>query len=119
MDTPAKLEFIRRYLQALSDGDLSTITSFFDEKSTFEDPYGSRFLEGVDKIGAFYEKAFARGVTAKQIGEACCCGDSAAVPYRVTVGSAQINAITVFQFAANGKLKSMRAYYGPENMSTA
>lgn len=119
MDTPAKLEFVRRYLQALSDGDLSAIKCFFDEMSTFEDPYGSRFLEGVDKIGAFYEKAFARGVTAKQTGEACCCGDSAVVPYCVTVGNAQINAITVFQFAVSGKLKSMRAYYGPENMTTA
>ena len=119
MDTPAKLEFVRRYLQALSEGDLSTIKSFFDEKSTFEDPYGSRCLEGVDRIGAFYEKAFARGIAAKQTGEASCCGDSVAVPYRVTVGPAQINAITVFQFADDGKLRSMRAYWGPENMTTA
>ena len=119
METPAKLEFVRSYLQALSDGDLPTIRNFFDENSTLEDPYGSRCFEGVGKIGAFYEKAFVRGVAAKQTGEACCCGDSVVVPYRVTVGSAQINAITVFQFADNGKLRSMRAYWGPENMTTA
>ncbi len=115
MDTPAKLEFVRRYLQALCDGDLSTIKGFFDDKSTLEDPYGSRCLEGVDRIGAFYEKAFTQGVTATQTGEASCSGDSVAVPYRVRVGPVQINAITVFQFADNGKLKSMRAYWGPEN----
>ena len=117
MDTPAKVDFVGRYLQALCDGDLATITSFFDEKSTLEDPYGSRCLEGVDKIGALYQKVFAQGVAAKQTGEARCCGDSVAVPYRVTVGSAQIDAITVFQFADSGKLKSMRAYWGPENMT--
>ena len=119
LDTPAKLEFVRRYLQALCDGDLSTVKSFFDENSTLEDPYGGRRLEGVDKIGAFYEQAFAQGVAAKQTGEACCSGDSVVVPYRVKVGSLQINAITVFQFADNGKLRSMRAYWGPENMTTA
>jgi steroid Delta-isomerase len=119
MDTSAKLEFVRRYLQALCDGDLSTIKGFFDEKSTLEDPYGSRRLEGVEKIGAFYQKAFAHGVAATQTGEARCCGDSVAVPYQVKVGPAQINAITVFQFADNGKLKSMRAFWGPENMTTA
>ncbi|HET7203537.1 MAG TPA: nuclear transport factor 2 family protein [Steroidobacteraceae bacterium] len=119
MDTPAKLEFVRRYLQALCDGDLSTIKGFFDEKSTLEDPYGSRCLEGVDRIGAFYQKAVAQGVSATQTGEARCCGDSVAVPYRVKVGPVQINAITVFQFADDGTLKSMRAYYGPENVTTA
>jgi steroid delta-isomerase len=119
MDTPAKLDFVRRYLQALSDGDLSAVKGFFDEKSTFEDPYGSRYIEGVDKIGAFYQKVFAQGVAAKQTGEARCCGDSVAVPYRAKVGPAQIDVITVFQFADNGKLRSMRAYWGPENMTTA
>jgi steroid Delta-isomerase len=118
VDTPAKLDFVRRYLQALSDGDLSTVKGFFDEKSTFEDPYGGRRLEGVDKIGAFYQKVFAQGVAAKQTGDAHCCGDSVAVPYRATVGKAQIDVITVFQFADNGKLQSMRAYWGPENMTT-
>lgn len=118
MDTPAKLQFVRSYLQALCDGDLSTIKGFLDEQSTLEDPYGSRRLEGVERIGAFYEKAFAQGVTATQTGEANCCGDSVAVPYRVKVGAVQINAITVFQFADGGKLRSMRAYWGPENMTT-
>jgi steroid delta-isomerase len=119
LDTPSKLEFVRRYLQALSDGDLSVIKGFFDENSTLEDPYGSRRLEGVASIGAFYEKALARGVTAKQTGEASCCGDSVVVPYRVTIGTMQISAITVFQFADGGKLRSMRAYWGPENVTTA
>jgi steroid delta-isomerase len=119
MDTPAKLDFVRRYLQALSDGDLSTIKGFFDDKSTVEDPYGGRCVEGVDKIGAFYQKALAQGVSAQPAGEARCCGDSVAVPYRVKVGNLQIDAITVFQFADNGKLRSMRAYWGPENMTTA
>lgn len=119
MDTPAKLDFVRRYLQALCDGDLSAIKGFFDENGTLEDPYGSRRLEGIDKIGALYQTVFAQGVVAKQTGEARCAGDSVAVPYRVTVGPVQIEAITVFQFADNGKLRSMRAYWGPENMTTA
>lgn len=118
MDTSAKLEFVRRYLRALCDGDLSTIKGFFDDESTLADPYGSRCLEGVDSIGAFYQKAFSQGVEATQTGEAGCCGDSVAVPYRVRVGPVQINVITVFQFADNGKLKSMRAYWGPENVTT-
>jgi|APFre7841882630_1041343.scaffolds.fasta_scaffold100849_1 steroid delta-isomerase len=119
MDTPAKLDFVRSYLRALCEGDLETVKSFFDEKSTFEDPYGTRHLVGVDKIGAFYEKVFVQGVSAEQTGQASCCGDSVVVPYRAKVGALQINTITVFQFGDSGKLKSMRAYWGPENMTAA
>jgi len=117
MDTPAKLDFVRRYLRALCEGDLEAVKSFYDDASTFEDPYGGRCLVGVDKISAFYQKVFVQGVSAEQTGEASCCGDSVAVPYRAKVGAVQINCITVFQFADSGKLKSMRAYWGPENMT--
>lgn len=116
MDTPAKLEFVRKYLQALTEGDLATLRGFFDEKSTFEDPYGGRRLEGVDRICDFYKKVFTQGVSAKQTGDANCAGDSVAVPYLVKVGAMQISVITVFQFAETGKLASMRAYWGPENV---
>jgi steroid delta-isomerase len=117
VDTPAKLDFVRKYLQALSGRDLETIKTFFDDESTFEDPYGVRSLQGVAKIAAFYQKVFAYDWFAEQTGEACACGDSIAVPYRAKVGSNLVNCITVFQFADSGKLKSMRAYWGPENMT--
>ena len=117
MDTPAKLDFVRKYLRALSARDLDTIRGFFDDDSTFEDPYGGRCLQGVAKIAAFYQKVFAYEWSAEQTGEACACGDAVAVPYRAKVGSNLVNCITVFQFADSGKLKSMRAYWGPENMT--
>ena len=117
MDTNAKLEFVRTYLKALSGRDLETIRTFFDDESTFEDPYGGRVLQGVSRIAAFYQKVFVYDWSAEQTGEACAAGDSIAVPYRAKVGSNLVNCITVFQFAESGKLKSMRAYWGPENMT--
>lgn len=115
MDTPAKLDFVRRYLRALSGRDLEAIKTFYDDNSTVEDPYGGRFLQGAAKITAFYQKMFVYEWAAEQTGEACACGDSIAVPYRAKVGPTLVNCITVFQFADNGKVKSMRAYWGPEN----
>lgn len=117
MDTPAKLEFVRKYLRALSERDLETIRTFFDDESMFEDPYGGRMLQGVTKIAAFYQKVFVYDWFAEQTGDACACGDAVAVPYRAKVGSNRVSCITVFQFADSGKLKSMRAYWGPENMT--
>lgn len=118
MDTPAKVDFVRAYLRALCESDLDTIKSFYDGNSTFEDPYGSRYLKGVDQIAEVYKNVFVQGVAAEQTGEVRCCGDSVAVPYRAKVGPRRINCITVFQFADSGKLKSMRAYWGPENVTT-
>jgi hypothetical protein len=57
-------------------------------------------------------KIFAQNVSAQQIGEAGYCGDSVAVPYQARSAMLQINVITVFQFAENGRLRSMRAYWG-------
>lgn len=118
MDTSAKLDFVRRYITALSERDLAAIKTFYDDGSTVEDPYGGRLLQGYEKIVAFYEKAFTHEWAAKQMGDACAAGDSIAVPYQARIGSRQVRCITVFQFAENGKVKSMRAYWGPENVTT-
>jgi steroid delta-isomerase len=118
MDTSAKLDFVSAYLRAMCQGDLDAIKGFYDANSAFEDPYGSRYLNGVDQIATVYQNVFAQGVAAEQTGEARCCGDSVAVPYRAKVGPRQIDCITVFQFGDNGKLKSMRSYWGPENVTT-
>lgn len=118
MDTPAKLDFVRRYIRALDSRDLEAIKTFYDENSTVEDPYGGRFLQGLSKIVAFYEKAFTNEWAAEQTGDAAAAGDSIAVPYQARIGSRQVRCITVFQFGENRKVKSMRAYWGPENVTT-
>ena len=118
MDTPAKLEFVRKYIRALSERDLETIKTFYDGHSAVEDPYGGRLLRGFANIVAFYEKMFVHEWSAEQTGEACAAGDSVAVPYRATVGSRTVSCITVFQFADDGKVKNMRAYWGPENVTS-
>lgn len=112
MKTDEKKAFVRSYLEALNTADLEIIRSFYDEGSTLEDPYGTAPKVGVDDICAFYEQALSNRITARSTGPVCCAGDSVAFPYHVSLGKMQIDLITVFQFADNDKVKSMKAYWG-------
>ncbi len=117
MDTDKKNQFVQAYVEALRQRDLEAIRGFYDEQSVCEDPYGAPAKRGVDDICAFYEQSLAEGISVELTGTTHCCGDAVAVPYVVRVGSMEIDVIAVFNFADDGKVRNMRAYWGPENTS--
>ncbi len=111
------IDTVEKYLSALSNQTRTAIPEIFAPNATVEDPVGTPAHEGIDAIVAFYEGAFSAGVTGELTGQVRVAGKSAAFPFIVKVGpSMQINVIDIFEFNDEGKVVSMKAYWGPENI---
>lgn len=114
-----KKRAVARYIETVSAGDLDGILSLYAEDATLEDPVGSAPVVGHAAIRAFYERATKMGIRLEPTGPVRIAGDEAAFPFRVsTVGGPKmtIDVIDVFRFDEAGKVVSMRAYWGKENM---
>jgi steroid delta-isomerase len=117
MNDQEKQQFVSDYLDALNKGDVERIVTLYDENGSCEDPVGRPAVVGTEAIRTFYQKAIQQGVSAESTGAARCAGSAVAAPYLVMVGNMRIELITVFEFNDKEKITSMKAYWGPENIS--
>ena len=122
MEASEKLEYVKRYINGVSAHDIEAIKAIFDDNATVEDPAGTDPHVGKDAICKFYEQAFSVGVKLELTGPVRSAGNAAAFPLvcTVTLGDSKlkIDAIEIFEFNQNGKVQTMRAYWGPENCSS-
>ena len=81
-----------------------------------EDPVGTAVHDGIEAVCAFYEGALASGAKLSLTGQPRCSGNAVAFPFQVQMPGMTINIIDVFEFDHEGKVNSMKAYWGPENM---
>lgn len=111
------------YLQGLVAGDLESVLSLFASDAIVEDPVGSEIKQGEEALRAFYQIACDSVIGAERIGPPRIAGSDIAFAFTITVGEAPnamcIDIIDVFSCDAAGKVRGMRAYWGPENMRTA
>ena len=111
------------YLSALVASDIDAIVDLYDAQATVEDPVGSDALQGSDAIRAFYTKAAGAIAEAVPAGAIRCAGMEAAFPFRLIVEMGDkkmaMDIIDVFRFNEAGKVVSMRAFWGKENMMPA
>ena len=115
METQEKVKIVKRYIEGLSTKDMDAIKDIFDEQATVEDPFGTNAHVGMDDICKFYEGAFDRGVKLESTGPVRCAGNAAAFPFVARTPNMEIQVIDIFEFNENGKVTSMRAYWGPDN----
>ena len=119
MKTEDKVKQVHRYIEAVSGHDLEKIRSVYSIDATVEDPVGSGVHSGIDAICAFYRGAFRSGVELELAGPVRCGADFAAFPFVATTHAGKndlrIDVIDVFEFDSAGKVRSMRAYWGPGN----
>ena len=75
---------------------------------------------GSDAILEFYTRAMQGGAKLELTGPVRLAGDAAAFPFTANVAAASIaiDIIDVFRFAADGKILSMQAFWGPGNVRT-
>ena len=118
MDAAAKNAVVEKYIQAFATNDMDVIKDIYAENATLEDPVGSEVRHGMAAIVEFYAQAFSTGATLERSGPARCAGNAVAFPFFVHVGTMKVQAIDVFEFDAAGKVVSMKAYWGPENITT-
>ncbi len=121
MDTNLMTATVNKYIQALNEHDMSIIEDIFDKDAAIEDPAGSEPKAGITAIKEMYAYAFKMNVTAEMTGPVRCAGNRAAFAFFIVLdreeGKMKLEPIDLFEFNDEGKVRSMKAYWGPENCS--
>ena len=111
------------YLKSLVAGDLDAVVSLFSSDAIVEDPVGSETQQGEDALRAFYQIACDSVTAAERTGPPRIAGQDIAFAFTITVGAAPdaltIDIIDVFSCDEAGKVRGMKAYWGPDNMRPA
>jgi steroid delta-isomerase len=121
MEASEKLEYVERYVNGVSAHDIEAIKTLYDDTATVEDPVGTDPHVGIDAICKFYEHAFNVIVKLELTGPVRYADNAAVFPLICTVilgdSKFKIDVIDIFEFNNNGRVQSMRAYWGAENCS--
>ena len=110
------------YVRCLTDSDLEALLDLFADDAAIEDPVGTDWREGKEVLRAFYAEACQGVAKAELTGNPPVAGNEVAFPFNVTAGApgqqVVINIIDIFKFNENGKIATMRAFWGPNNMTS-
>jgi steroid delta-isomerase len=119
MSSPeANAETVRRYLEAVASGRPDDIVALYAEDATLEDPVGSDVHIGHEAIRGFYKSVEgANGAT--EITTLRALGNEVAWVWKLSIHGMTIDIISVMTFDDDGKIASMKAYWGPENVTSA
>ena len=110
---------VNSYIELLGTGKADDLTALFAEDATVEDPVGSEPRRGKAAIHEFYSvienlKRETELVSMKVV------GNEAAFMFRLTMTAgdvrSRIEPIDHMKFDEDGKVTSMRAFWGPEDM---
>ncbi len=116
METAAMIAAVHKYVEAFETGSIDLIREIYSSDARVEDPVGSEVHDGIEAVCAFYEGALGSGAKLVLTGAPRCAGNSVAFPFKAEMPGMHVEIIDVFEFNHEGKVNSMRAYWGPENM---
>ncbi|MET0474631.1 MAG: nuclear transport factor 2 family protein [Mycobacterium sp.] len=112
---------VNRYLTLVGEGQPDAIAELYTDDATVEDPVGGEVHIGRQAIRGFYSNvagvnAVADVVTLRALGH------EAAFFWGLTIdlgegGKMRIEIVSVMTFDDEGKITSMKAYWGPENVT--
>lgn len=122
MPTPAQIEAaVHAYVAAFDAGDPEMAAAIFAEDAVVEDPIGSPPRVGMAAIRQFYVESMATGAKLHLAGPIRVAAAHAAFAMQVRLHwdgkDMAIDVIDTFAFDADGKVKEMKAYFGPGNMT--
>ena len=110
------------YVRCLTESDLEALLDLFADDAAIEDPVGTDWREGKEVLRAFYAEACQGVAKAELTGNPRVAGNEVAFPFNVTAGASGqqvvINIIDIFKFNEDGKIATMRAFWGPNNMTS-
>ena len=107
---------VNRYLETVSQGRPDDIAALYAEDATVEDPVGNDVHIGRQAIRGFYTTV--EGVESKtEVVTLRALGNEAAFFWLLLIGGMTIEIISVMTFDADGKIASMKAYWGPDNIT--
>lgn len=116
MEVSDKIAAVNKYVEAFDKQDMDLIREIYADDAIVEDPVGTDIHDGIEAVCTFYEGALQSGAKLVLTGPVRTAGNAAAFPFQVQMGDMEIDIIDVFEFNDAGKVTSMKAYWGPENM---
>ncbi|MFM2301156.1 MAG: hypothetical protein RLZZ84_892 [Pseudomonadota bacterium] len=122
MPTPQQMEAaVHAYVAAFASGDPEQAAAIFAADAVVEDPIGSLPRVGIAAIRQFYVESMATGATLHLTGPIRVAAAHAAFAMQVRLHwdgkDMAIDVIDTFAFDEAGKVKEMKAYFGPGNMT--
>ena len=125
---------VKAYVAGFNAKDAESIAALFADDASVIDPVGTNPKTGKAAIAEFYKMSVSNGATLALDGPIRTAANSAAFSFRVTVGGTgfenkavdvdipagpmTIDVIDMFEFNDAGKITTMRAYWGPSNISS-
>jgi steroid delta-isomerase len=115
-------ETVNRYLAYVAKGDVDEIADLYASDATVEDPVGSEIHIGRQAIHGFFSAVAAGGQFGTEVVTLRALGHEAAFFWRLTVdlgegGNMRIDIISVMTFDDDAKITSMKAYWGPDDIT--
>ncbi|MCV7430933.1 nuclear transport factor 2 family protein [Mycolicibacterium bacteremicum] len=110
--------FVQRYLDTAAKGSSDEVAALYAEDATLEDPVGGGEVHiGRQAIAGFYKNIDGVEVSTELLSFRA-GGTEAAFVFAITVGGAmRIEPIEVMTFNGEGLITSMKAYWGPSNIT--
>ena len=126
---------VQAYIDLFNAQDAQGIADLYAEDAVVIDPMGTPPKKGKAAILEFYTLAVKNGAKLELVGPTRIAGNSAAFPFKCTVGGMThvdgdvavevdlpkggmiIDIIDTFQFNEDGKVTEMNAYWGPSNIT--
>ncbi|MEM9013732.1 MAG: nuclear transport factor 2 family protein [Pseudomonadota bacterium] len=110
---------IQGYFDAFNALDANAVVVLFADNATVEDPVGTPLKSGSDEIISFYERSMQSKAKLQRTGPARINNQEAAFPFRAQVtmpqGRLEIDVIDHMTFDEDGKILTMRAFFGEAN----
>jgi steroid delta-isomerase len=121
MSTPEdNAKTVHRYLELAAQGKADDVVELYAEDATVEDPVGGEVHIGRKAIRGFYDSLPTTGAEA-EIATVRALGNEVAFVWALIIdlggNKMRIDIISVMTFNDEGQIASMKAYWGPENVT--
>jgi steroid Delta-isomerase len=112
---------VNRYLELVAKGQADEIAALYADDATVEDPVGTEVHIGRPAVRGFYNNV-ENAKCQTEVATLRALGNEAAFFWTLTVdlgdaGQMRMEIISVMTFDDEGKITSMKAYWGPENVT--
>ncbi|MBV0934705.1 nuclear transport factor 2 family protein [Marinobacterium weihaiense] len=113
-------DIMTRYIALVDANDVDAILALYADNAVVEDPVGQPPHVGIDAIAAFYRDGMGQMQVRARLEGPVRATDNGwgAMPFRVEVlgdEPCHIEVIDVMEFDADGRIRSMKAYWGALN----
>ena len=117
MSTPEdNAKTVNRYLELAAQGKADDVAALYADDATVEDPVGGEVHIGRQAIRNFYT-AVENASSQTDIETLRVLGHEAAFFWTLTIHGMKISIISVMTFDPDAQIASMKAYWGPENVT--